>query len=186
MPPKIAAACAPVPVAGHCWPLSPQETLKASQAGLAPSAVGVTAHFPGSWCIEGFVCALQASLSGMRFYFKLDCAPPTFCFVLGYGVLLFLVGSNVLLFSFVQQLVVILVFLQEKMGTCPSTLPSWREKDFAEFICVCVCVCVCVFWSWVYLLFDQFFFSLRKWWEDFPSRRYFPYASCLMARFSQC
>ena len=37
---------------------------------------------------------------------------------------LFLMGSNILLLMVVQQLVVILEFLQEKMGAHPSTLPS--------------------------------------------------------------
>ena len=36
----------------------------------------VIASFPGSWCLQGFVCALQASLADMRFDFKHDCAPP--------------------------------------------------------------------------------------------------------------
>ena len=30
----------------------------------------------GSWCTQGFVCILWASLVGLRFYFKCDCAPP--------------------------------------------------------------------------------------------------------------
>ena len=37
---------------------------------------------------------------------------------------LFFVGSNILLLMVVQQLVVILVFLQEKMSVHPSTAPS--------------------------------------------------------------
>ena len=39
-PPRSAAARAPVPVAGHCWPMPFQETLKHSKAGLAQSLVG--------------------------------------------------------------------------------------------------------------------------------------------------
>ena len=50
MPPRTAAARAPVPVGGHYWPVPLQETLKHSQAGLAQSLVGVPAPFPGSWC----------------------------------------------------------------------------------------------------------------------------------------
>ena len=42
---------------------------------------------------------------------------------------LFLVGSNVLLLMAVQQQVVILEFLQEKMSTCSSTLSSWLCQD---------------------------------------------------------
>ena len=48
-----------------------------------------------------------------------------FSFALWCGVS-FLVGSNILLLTVVQQWVVILEFLQEKMNTHPSTLPSWR------------------------------------------------------------
>ena len=40
---------------------------------------------------------------------------------------LFLVGSSVLLSMVVQQLVVILVFLQEEMSAHPATLPSWTN-----------------------------------------------------------
>ena len=47
------------------------------KAGRAQSLVGVTAPFPGSWCAQGFVCALQASLMDIRFDFKRNCAPPT-------------------------------------------------------------------------------------------------------------
>ena len=37
---------------------------------------------------------------------------------------LFLVGSKILLLIVVEQLAVILVFSQEKISACPSTLPS--------------------------------------------------------------
>ena len=48
-----------------------------SNAGLAQSLVGVIAPFPQSWCAQGFVCALRASLLGLRFNFKGNCVPPT-------------------------------------------------------------------------------------------------------------
>ena len=50
---------------------------KHSNAGLARSLMGVIAPFPQSWCTQGFVCALRASLLGLRFNFKCNCAPPT-------------------------------------------------------------------------------------------------------------
>ena len=50
--------------------------------------------------------------------------PSCFSFALGCGIYFFLVGSNILLLMVVQQWVVILEFLQEKMSTCPSTPPS--------------------------------------------------------------
>ena len=47
-----------------------------------------------------------------------------FSFVFGCGVF-FLVSFSVFLSMIVQQLVVILVFSQEGVRACPSTLPSW-------------------------------------------------------------
>ena len=48
-----------VPIAGHCWLIPPQETLKHSQAGFL---VGSLLLSPGSWCAHVFVCNLQESL----------------------------------------------------------------------------------------------------------------------------
>ena len=63
----------------------------------------------------------------MGFDSKCNIFPPTACwgfsFALGHGVS-FLVGSNILLSMVVQQQVVILEFLQEKMSARPSSLPS--------------------------------------------------------------
>ena len=85
-----AAASAPVLSAGRCSPVPPQKTLKHSQAGLAQSLVGVTAPFPGCWCPQGFVCALQESLVGVRFDFKCEYTSCFgFSFVLGRGVSFF-------------------------------------------------------------------------------------------------
>ena len=73
-------------------------------------------HFLGPGA-QGFVCALQASLEGMRFDSKCDCAPPTVLLGISFALqcrYLFLVGSNILLLMVVQQLVEILVFLQER------------------------------------------------------------------------
>ena len=68
------------------------------------------------------------SLADMGLDFKRDFAPPTVLLGLllchwTWGIFL-LVGSNILLSMVVQQRVVILEFLQEKMSSCPSTLPS--------------------------------------------------------------
>ena len=52
-----------------------------------------------------------------------------FSFVFGCGVS-FLVSSSVFLSMIVQQLVVILVFSQEGVIACPSTLPSWFSNLF--------------------------------------------------------
>ena len=82
----------------------------------------------------------------MGFDSKHDFALLPFCwgfsFALGYGVS-FLVGSNSLLSTVVQQCVVLLEFSQEKMSTCPSSLPSWRQlhkggikRDEQVVVCV--------------------------------------------------
>ena len=52
---------APDPEAGHCRPLPLPETPGRSQASLAQSLVGTLLLSPGSWCTQGFVCALQES-----------------------------------------------------------------------------------------------------------------------------
>ena len=71
VPPRTIATRAAVPMAGHCWPMPPQETVKHfSKAVLAQSLMEVTASFSVSWCAWGFACALRASLVGMRFDFK--------------------------------------------------------------------------------------------------------------------
>ena len=42
-----------------CQPMPPQETLQHYQAVLVQSPVGSLFFFSGSWCGQGFVCALQ-------------------------------------------------------------------------------------------------------------------------------
>ena len=78
---------------------------------------------------EHKVCvSSQSVLPDMGFHSKLDFTPPTILLglllSLGCGVSFFLVGFTILLSMVVQQRIVILEFLQEKMSTCPSTLPS--------------------------------------------------------------
>ena len=84
-----------------------------------------------SWCTQNFVWALQASLESMGFDSKHDFTPGTVCwgfsFALGSGII-FLVGSNILLLTVVQQQVVILEFSQEKMNIHPSTPPFWSKS----------------------------------------------------------
>ena len=53
---------APFPMAGLCRPVPP-ETPGHSQASLAQSFVGLLLLSPESWCIQGFVCVLQESVS---------------------------------------------------------------------------------------------------------------------------
>ena len=53
----------PNPVAGHCQPIPPLETPGHSRASLGQSLVGSLLLSPGSWCTQGFVCALQESVS---------------------------------------------------------------------------------------------------------------------------
>ena len=57
------ALSVPSPAAGHCRPTPPLETPGHSQASLGQSLVGSLLLSPGSWCTQGFVCALQESVS---------------------------------------------------------------------------------------------------------------------------
>ena len=59
-----ATLSAPDPAAaGHCQHTSPPETPGHSQENLGQSLVGSLLLSPGSWCTQGFVCALQESVS---------------------------------------------------------------------------------------------------------------------------
>ena len=60
---RNAAASAPDPVAGCCWPKPPPETPRHSQASLAQSLIGSLLLPPGPWCLQDFVCVLQVSVS---------------------------------------------------------------------------------------------------------------------------
>ena len=57
------------PTAGHCSPMSLPEIPGHSQASLAQSLVGSLLLSPGSWCTQGFVCALQESVSPVLWKF---------------------------------------------------------------------------------------------------------------------
>ena len=54
---------APDPISGHCGPMPLHETPGHSQASLAQSFVRTLLLAPGSWCLQGFVCALQEFVS---------------------------------------------------------------------------------------------------------------------------
>ena len=65
---KMSHACtaplsAPDPAAGNCQPTPSPENLGHSQEGLGQSLVGSLLLSPGSWCTQGFVCALQEFVS---------------------------------------------------------------------------------------------------------------------------
>ena len=60
---------APDPEAGHCRPLPLPETPGRSQASLAQSLVGSLLLSPRSWCTQGFVCALENSVSPVLWKF---------------------------------------------------------------------------------------------------------------------
>ena len=51
------------PAAGHCRPTTQPETPGHSQASLSQSLLGSLLLSPGSWWAQGFVCALQESVS---------------------------------------------------------------------------------------------------------------------------
>ena len=117
--PKSTAPRAPAPVAGHCWPILPQETFKHSSGSVSVRSLGSGVH-KVFW-------ALWASLASMEFDSRYDFALPTIFL----GLLLcpwmwniFLLGSNIFLLTVVNPWVVILEFSQEKMSSRPSTPPS--------------------------------------------------------------
>ena len=58
-----AALKAPNPAAGHHQPMPPPESTGHSQASLGQSLVGSLLLSPGSWCTQGFVCAIEESVS---------------------------------------------------------------------------------------------------------------------------
>ena len=58
-----AALSAPDPAAAYCWPTPSLETPGHSQASLGQFLVGSLLLSPGSWWIQGFICALQESVS---------------------------------------------------------------------------------------------------------------------------
>ena len=60
---------APNPAAGHCWPTPLVETPRHLQAGLGQPLVGSLLLSPGSWCAQGFVCALPESVSPVLWKF---------------------------------------------------------------------------------------------------------------------
>ena len=57
-----AALHASDPAAGHCRPTPPLETPGHSWACLGQFFVGSLLLSPGSWCVQGFVGALQESV----------------------------------------------------------------------------------------------------------------------------
>ena len=110
-----AAASVLVPTAGHCWPMPLEETLKHSKAGVAQSPVGRHCSLPSVLCAQGFVCALWASLMGLRFDFKCNWSSPTILLRL----LLFTCGCGVSLFGGIQHSPV--------NGCCPQ---DWKRSVF--------------------------------------------------------
>ena len=60
---RTATPSAPNPAAAHCWPMTLPEMPGHSQASLGQSLVGSLLLSPGSWFAQGFVCALQQSVS---------------------------------------------------------------------------------------------------------------------------
>ena len=116
---RSAAPRAPAPAAGTL-----QETLKTQ---LWLSLCGVY----GSWCLQGLF-EPSKHLWQVRVLI-LNAIFPSYCLAgasplpldMGY---LFLVGSNILLLTVVQQQVVILEFSQEKMSARPSAPPSYSQQ----------------------------------------------------------
>ena len=66
---STATLSAPDAAAGHRWPTSLPEIPGHSWASLGQSLVGSLLLSPGSWCTQGFVCALQGSVSPVLWKF---------------------------------------------------------------------------------------------------------------------
>ena len=121
--PRSAVPVAPVPEAGHCWPIPPQKTLRHSKAGLTQPLWGLWVLMCTSFCLS------PLGISGRYgVWFQIQFFPSyhlvgasRLSLNIGY---LFLEGSNILLLTVFQQWVVILKFSWEKMIAHPSTLPS--------------------------------------------------------------
>ena len=60
---------APDPTAGQCQSMPLPETPGHSQEGLTQSPVGSLLLSPRSWCAQGFLCALQESVSPLLWKF---------------------------------------------------------------------------------------------------------------------
>ena len=68
-PACAAALSAPNPAACHHQLTPPPKTPGHSQASLGQSLVRLLLLSPGSWCAQGFVCALQESVSPVQWKF---------------------------------------------------------------------------------------------------------------------
>ena len=98
------AARTPVPVAGHSWPVTLQETLEHSKAGLAQSLTGAIALFPQS-CVHKVLFVPSKSLASLRYDAIFPLLPSCWGFSFGLGCWVsFGGGSNICLSMAVQQL----------------------------------------------------------------------------------
>ena len=90
-----------ITAAGHHWPMPPPETPGHAQEILGQSLVGSLLLAPRSWCTQGFVCALQESVSPVLWKpsYHLAGASPLRLDM----EYLFLVGSNIFLSMVVEQ-----------------------------------------------------------------------------------
>ena len=111
---KTAAPRVSAPAAGHCWPMSLQETLKHSKAGMSQSLWEILVHTR--------FCLSPLSISGRYGAWFQKWLSPSYHLAMASPLPLdlwyiFLVVSNILLSMVVPQQHVILEFSQEKMST---------------------------------------------------------------------
>ena len=66
---QVCCTQCPHPTVGHHQCTLLTETPEYSQASLTQSLVGPLLIFPGSWCTQGFVCALQECISPVLWKF---------------------------------------------------------------------------------------------------------------------
>ena len=120
---RSAAPRAPASVAGHSWPILHRRHSN-TQRQVWLSLCGI------SWWAQVFVWALRASLVGMVFDSKHNFAPPTILW--GFS---FAVGHRVSFFVGIQQWLVILEFLQEKMSTFAGYI--FKKEWFCHDSLIC-------------------------------------------------
>ena len=134
-----ATLSAPNPAAGHRQPTPPPETPGHSQASLGQSLVGSLLLSPGSWCSQGFVCALQESVSPVLYKFcnqiplaskvKFSGSSQSFCQIPRLGNLLWVLELSSQCKNFFS--IIVLLFLDHLLGSSMVGLMATSKRAYA-------------------------------------------------------
>ena len=147
-----ATLSAPDPAAGHHWPMPPLETPGHSQTSLGQSLMGSLLLSPGFWGIQGFVCALQESVSPVL------CK---FCNQISIHTSNLFICASVFYFYFSQfWFIFTLITLNFFSGRLPISLSFIWSCGFllCSFIC---CMFLCLFLSFNLLCLETPFVRLE-------------------------